>query len=217
MIKNKQKFILSIFFILLIIIINFPFPDQIRLGEKILSSLFAFIHPNDIGKLTGFLSVVLIIFSVILFNQSIQKFKATVTFLLLIGIFISPQLLVQAYQHTIANGVYAIVYDKEKSQCTYEVLNDELNVRCDIFFRNFSNKDVEFNLSFTQGDFEEAKKLYAVILKDISQAVKIEKNSQQSVVIEKKKKLSNENFNFLKGNMSFVDIIIWDDHKKRIL
>lgn len=59
-------------------------------------------------------------------------------------------MLVQAYQTTIAGGLHAITYNKEDSECTYQL--DEktktIDAECFIPLTNHSNDEVQFDLEF---------------------------------------------------------------------
>lgn len=67
---------------------------------------------------------------------------------IIITIFI-PSLIVTAFQETVATGVYAVSYERGKSSCGFEKVDEStLKGECELPFKNHSSNDVQFSIEF---------------------------------------------------------------------
>ncbi|MBP1932011.1 hypothetical protein [Ammoniphilus resinae] len=154
MIKKRGFFILGVPFLLLSMLLNFQFPDVQPLGEKLLTKIGIPTHQNMETKTglhyVGVTSIALLLASLFLFNHSLAKYNGRVIFLAFLTAIFGPSLIINSYQQTFASGIYAISYERDASECRFE-LNEETNLLygdCSVYLENKSSKDVQFSLVF---------------------------------------------------------------------
>ncbi|WP_093211535.1 hypothetical protein [Sediminibacillus albus] len=69
-------------------------------------------------------------------------------FALFVALFIPPYI-GEAFQKTLATGMYAVSYNRDISNCQFEKTdNSTLQGTCELYFENYSSNDVEFSVSF---------------------------------------------------------------------
>lgn len=110
------------------------------------------IRDQDGYVVLGLIGSVMFIFAMILLAYSMEKYKIRTIIIALIGYALVPNIVITAYQETIANGIYAISYDGN-GDCSFDTVEqDIINGECSFVLHNRSNKPVSFELEFLDTD-----------------------------------------------------------------
>ncbi|PWU69971.1 hypothetical protein [Gracilibacillus dipsosauri] len=153
MIKSKSMFYISLVFLFVAILLNFPFPHSYPFGEVILIAWNIPIRFAD-GLITvGIVVIFLLIIGLFLLVSSLKKYRGRIGFLVFILIIFTPGFMVNAYQENFATGIYAVSYAAEESECRFEMKSGEtVHGECELSFINYSNHDVPFTVEFNEYD-----------------------------------------------------------------
>lgn len=153
LIRHQKRFLLSMCFFIVVMIINFPFPHEQAFAAASLS-IMNLQSSNGLHYL-AMLSVVLLCIGMYLLGTSLEKYRVRSIFLTFVLISIVPHVLTNIIQNTIATGIYAVDYDKESSLCEFNMVDDKKKVitaTCAFTFENLSNKRVDFGIRFQETD-----------------------------------------------------------------
>lgn len=186
MFKNTKLFIVAAVLFIASLIINFPFPHESPFGEEALTILDIPIKTVNGLYSVGILTLFLLILSLFFLHRSLEKYHLR-SFIAAIFIFsLAPPILAEAYQKTIAEGIYAVSYQKEVSTCSFEMSNEAtLHVICELPFKNYSNNDVKFEIEFYDKYlFEYDEKILPLLNSNAPYEASISANEEKQVRIE---------------------------------
>ncbi|WP_413306378.1 hypothetical protein AA0X95_05640 [Bacillus sp. 1P10SD] len=215
MIKDKKYLYIALIPFFLSMALNFPFPDAAPYGETLVS-VFAIPIKTEIGiNFIGIFSLLLLILSLYLLSKSLNKYKVRMGLLAILIAIFAPLYVVKSIQKTFAPGIYAVSYDSEESTCSFEKNNKTtLNAICELPFKNYSDKSVEFTVEF--------KNLNSFPLESIMNShapykVRLEGNERKVVKIETSVEVSKLKIQLDSGEVSGFNIIIKSGSKSRKL
>ena len=217
MIRNKLAIMASLALLGLCMILYSPFPNNhiIDVGIQFMS----FPIKNQEGYvMLGIIGSILFIIAIILLILGIKKYHfRTVIIVVLVYAFL-PQLLIGAYQETLASGISAISYDNNGT-CHFKSVSEEVwNGECSLVLYNHSNEAVSFELEFIDSFLgEEGPQMESLMNQDGSNKIVIEANSKKSIHLEKSLELSDDINHIDEGMSNGVQIKIIDGKATRIL
>jgi hypothetical protein len=149
MVKSKKTFYTGILLLLLSIALSFPFPHVYPYGESLHSVNHITIATEDGWHLSGVISLVMLVSGLVLLSRSLSKYQGRAVLAAFLFTAIAPSLLVILFQKTIATGIYAVSYDRNRSECTFETISaSTLRAECELPFKNHSRDHVEFSIDF---------------------------------------------------------------------
>lgn len=148
MIKNWYCLCIAVIIWLICMWLTMSFPNALN-TEQGVAVLNVLIKTNDGYQIEGLVTILLLSISLYFFVYAVKKYQL----LLFLGIIVSfifvPILIVNAYQNTLATGIYAVFYDIDKSECKFKLEDDyTLKGVCRLPFQNLSTEEVKFNLEF---------------------------------------------------------------------
>ncbi len=219
MIKNKKLFLTSIVLIIISMALNFPFPDENRLGDTGITILNIPINSADGFNFAGLFILILLVLGMVLLHRSLEKYHLRSFFAVIIIVSLLPPSLAEAYQKTLANGINAVSYIKDESQCKFVMIGeDTLKGTCELPFENYSNEEVSFTIGFYDRYlFEEDVKMLSLMNSGEPANVKLLPNEVKVVRIEKEIDVSQIKNHVENGEAAYVSIIIHDGEKNRKL
>ncbi|KAB2331944.1 hypothetical protein [Bacillus mesophilum] len=156
MIKNKKLLYLAFIPYIISMALNFPFPHERPYGETLLEIFNIPIRSANGFHIMGILSLALLFASFFLLVRSIAKYQGRMVLLAILVAVFAPSMLANAYQQTFADGIYAVSYDREWSNCRFEMIGEStLRGECDLPFENYNSNDVQFTLEFNESFYFE--------------------------------------------------------------
>lgn len=218
MIKNKTYFYFSIILMVLVIVLNFPFPHgQSHLTD--VSVLNISITTVDGIQYTGMAIFLLLVLGLYLLVKSLGKYRGRIILLAILVISFAPLIIVKSYQHTIATGIYAISYERDQSNCSFNMIDENiLQGICQLPFKNYSSKDVQFTIEFyEQYIFDDDVRMLSLMNNDNPYKVNIEGKETKHVKIESNIDVSKLEHYTTNGSASHVNLIIKSGEKYRDL
>ncbi|MGB3261940.1 hypothetical protein [Paenisporosarcina sp.] len=176
----------------LVIILNFPFPHAEPFIAGNASAMNIPIQDRDGYKYGGLLLLVLFILGVYLLASSLEKYRARLVILAIVLYAILPFFFINVYQNTEASGIYAIHYESDSSQCEFEKLDEtKMKVQCQLPFENLSEEAVNFDVSFAnQVLFEERFNVIPLINENGPYPVTLQGHESKLVFIQTEVELS---------------------------
>ncbi|WP_218780399.1 hypothetical protein [Bacillus sp. EAC] len=130
---------------------------------------------------------------------------------------ILPPFLVKSYQKTFATGIYAITYDRDKSNCRFNMKNEEtLHAECELPFKNYGRTDVQFKVEFYD-QFEDDVQMVSLLNKNGLNVVTLYGNERKIVKIKMNIDVSKIENHIDSGEATDVNIIIRSGNKSRKL
>ena len=219
MIKNKKLFVASLALIVISMALNFPFPHENRLGNAGVMILNIPINSADGIHYTGIFILLLLLLGMVLLHRSLEKYHLRSFFAVIIIVSLLPPSLAEAYQKTLANGINAVSYIKDESQCKFVMIGeDTLLGTCELPFENYSNDEVSFTIGFYDTYlFEEDVKMLSLMNSGKPSNVKLLPNEAKVVRIEKEIDVSKIKNHVENGEAAYVSIIIHAGEKNRKL
>lgn len=219
MLKNKKLLFISLILFVISIVLNFPFPHEYPYGESIVSILNIPIRTTHGLQVVGITSLLLLIASLFFFSKSLKKHKGRFVLLSIVLALFLPPFLADAYQKTLATGIYAISYEEETSECSFDLITDNsLQAICEFSFKNNSNNNVTFDINFYETyPFEEDAKMISLMGINAPYTVNMEAKESKQVKIETMIDVSNIINHVENGSASSVNIIIQAGEKVRRL
>ncbi|MEH6987662.1 hypothetical protein [Cytobacillus firmus] len=219
MVKNKKLFLTSIVLIVISMALNFPFPHENRLGEAGIMILNIPINSADGIHYTGIFILLLLVLGMVLLHRSLEKYHLRSFFAVIIIVSLLPPSLAEAYQKTLANGINAVSYIKDESQCKFVMISeDTLKGKCELPFENYSNEEVAFTIGFYDRYlFEEDVKMLSLMNSGEPKYVKLLPNEVKVIQIEKEIDVSKIKNHVENGEAAYVSIIIHAGEKSRKL
>ncbi|MFB7142192.1 hypothetical protein ACFCYN_21435 [Gottfriedia sp. NPDC056225] len=218
MLKNKKFLYISIILFLISIVLSINFPNDNTFGAK--ASVINI--PMTKGSGINYKGVIWLFFFVIslyFLAKALKKYKARIVILAIIISALSPPYLTYAYQNTIATDIYAISYESQNSECNFDKVNETtLHGECELRFKNYSSKDVHFNVEFyDQYPNEEEVHMLSLMKKGGPYRVNLAGNESKKVKIETDIDLSKMKHHIDSGSSNDVHIIISSGDKTRKL
>ncbi|CAM3802879.1 hypothetical protein [Mesobacillus thioparans] len=219
MIKNKKYLILAIIFFSISAALNFPFPHEYPRGQEI-SVAFGFpINTMDGLSYIGVTGLLLFIISLFFLVKSLDQYHVRMVLIAMLLVVFLPMEMVNAYQNTLATGIYAIEYDRESSSCVFETKNKKtLTANCQFPFENHSNHPVRFNIEFYKKYlFEDDMPMLSLLNEGGPYEVILHGKERETVNIETEMELSRIGVDSISGDSSMINIKIVDGEKVRKL
>jgi hypothetical protein len=191
-------------------IINFPFPHESPFGEEALTILDIPIRTVNGLYFVGILTLFLFILSLYFLYRSLEKYYLRSIIAAIFISSLSPPILAEAYQKTMAEGIYAVSYQKQESTCSFEMGTEEiLHVICGLPFENYSNDDVKFEIEFYDKYlFEDDEKMVSLLNTNAPYEASIRANEGKEVRIETDIDVSEIKNHIISGESSLISIII---------
>lgn len=191
-VRNSKKLIMGIGLMVLVMILNFPFPHAEPFVAGNASAMNIPIMDRDGYKYGGLLLLVLFILGVYLLASSLERYRARLVILAIALYAILPFFFINIYQNTVASGIYAIHYESDSSQCEFEKLDEtRMKVQCQLPFENLSEKAVTFDVSFAnQVLFEERFNVIPLINENGPYPVTLQGHESKLVFIKTEVELS---------------------------
>ncbi|WP_416147298.1 hypothetical protein ACM26V_13830 [Salipaludibacillus sp. HK11] len=161
LIQNRKQFWIGVTLLLITTVIVLPFPHNKLLGESLLLAIgippFSNMETYTGLHFVGIGSLILIIISLTYIAKSLSKWRIRIIILTLILFSALPHVIVDTLQSTFASGIYAISYESERSQCSFQLEGGETEgeIKCSIFLENKRNKAVDFEIVFQKSRFDE--------------------------------------------------------------
>jgi len=153
LIRHQKRFLVSMGFFLVVMIINFPFPHEQAFAAATLSVMNIPIQLTDGVHYLGMFLVLLFCIGMYLLGTSLEKYRVRFMLLALVLSSSLPYALVNIYQNTIATGIYAVDYDKESSLCEFNMIDEKtIKASCDLIVENLSNDRVDFGIRYQETD-----------------------------------------------------------------
>ena len=162
-IQHKKLFIFGLVSVIICFLLSLSFPNGRPLAEIIVSDVgWSVYSNNDMQSGWNYVGIALFFIflngvSYMFYSMKKYQFRA-VGLALIIGI-LGPSYVGMAYKSTFANGIHAITYEKQFSECTYEMdeATNKLHGQCWIPMQNHSNDHVSFNLEFLEHRMDDFK------------------------------------------------------------
>lgn len=219
LIKNKKLFLISIVLIVISMALNFPFPHENPLGDTATTILNTPINSADGFYYAGVFILLLLVLGMVLLHRSLEKYHLRSFFAVIIIVSLLPPSLAEAYQKTLANGINAVSYIKDESQCKFVMIGeDTLQGICELPLENYSNDEVSFTIGFYDTYlFEEDVKMLSLMNSGKPSNVKLLPNEAKVVRIEKEIDVSKIKNHVENGEAAYVSIIIQSGEKNRKL
>jgi hypothetical protein len=149
LIKNKKFLYIGLLLIFASMVLNFPFPHDYPFGQPIFEVFNIPIRSVNGMHYVGLVTLVFLLVGLYFWGRGLKKYNGRLVVLALVFAMVTPQYVANAYQKTLAMGIYAISYDREGSFCRFEMTDETtLNGVCEIPFENYSNDDVRFTIEF---------------------------------------------------------------------
>lgn len=202
-----------------VLVLNFPFPHESTYGVTIASVLNIPVQSVNGLQYVGIASVALLIASLYLLTKSVNKYHGRIVLLAIIITAIAPTMIADSYQKTFATGIYAVSYERDQSNCRFEMINETtLLGKCELPFKNHSRNDVQFTIDFYEKYyFEDDVPMVSLLSNNAPCEVKLKGNEKKTVKIESNIDVSNLENYIHSGNSTGVNIIIKSEEKVRKL
>ncbi|QHS23807.1 hypothetical protein GWK91_13000 [Virgibacillus sp. MSP4-1] len=210
MLANQRLFYMAFIPFIAAMILNFPFPHRHPFGEEIVSILNIPVATVNGLQSVGLTSLLLLIISLFMFYNSLKKYQSRFVLMAIIaGIFL-PNALADTYQKTLADGIYAISYDQEASECSFEMITaDTMQAVCELPFENLNGKDVSFHIDFyDQYPFEEEARMVSLLNQIEPYKATIKADNYKLVTIKANIDVSEVDNHVTSGTAGHVNIII---------
>ncbi|MEH7238526.1 hypothetical protein [Bacillus sp. JJ1562] len=219
MIKNKKILYLALILFIASLVLNFPFPHERPYSKTVASVLNIPVQSVNGLEYVGIASLVLLFASLYLLSKSVKKYNRRVVWLAIIIALFAPPMMASAFQKTFAKGVYAVSYEREMSNCQFEMIDETiLHGECELPFENYSRDDVQYTIEFYEIDgFEEDIQMVSLMNNNAPYKVELKGNERKMVKIESNIDVSKMESHIEQGWSSYINIIIKSGEKTRKL
>lgn len=219
MIKNKKMLYLAIILFIAALVLNFPFPHESPYGETVASVLNIPVQSVNGLQYVGIASLILLIASLYFLTKSVNKYHGRVVLIAIIIAMFAPPMITNAFQKTFASGIYAVSYERDGSNCRFEMVDEStLRGECELPFENHSRNDVQFTIEFYEKyQFEDDVRMVSLMNNNAPYVVKLKGNERKTVKIESNIDVSNIENHVENGGSTGVNIIIKAGEKIRKL
>ncbi|MFG6149185.1 hypothetical protein [Halobacillus sp. B23F22_1] len=188
--------------------INFPYPHE---RSNVL-------FENETMNFLALIPLVLLIVGVVILIQAFNKYKVRMILLILIISSFVPSLTILGVQHTVASGIYAVSYDKENSECSYEMIDSTtLETECELNFENHSQEEVDFELEFQPERYEGFPvDVFTLLNKAGPHHISLEAGEKETIWVKEMFSLPSRTDHF-GGQSSLMDVNIKSGERERRL
>jgi hypothetical protein len=219
MIKNKKLFMASIILFVISMAMNFPFPHEYPVGDERITVFTIPINSADGIYYKGVFNLFLLILGMVFLHRSLEKYHLRSFFAVIIIVSLLPPFLAETYQKTLANGINAVSYIKDESECKFEMTGkNTLKGICELPFENYSNDEVSFTIGFYDKYlFEEDVKMVSLMSSGEPHSVHLLPNETKLVRIEKEMDVSQIPNLVTNGESVYISIMIQSGEKIRKL
>lgn len=216
MIKSKSRFFGSLIIFAICISLFFPFPNDVMTGAQITFMSFVIEDKNGYNLL-GIIGSVLFVRAIILLLNSLEKFQFRALIAVVIIYMFLPNLLVTAYQETLASGPAAISYDGN-GQCHFQTMDETMDGECKLVLHNHSNEAVTVEMEFIDSFFsEDDMRMESLMNLAGPYTVTLAANSKKHIHVKELIDLSGVP-NYIEAGTSFgINLKIKAGNKTRIL
>ncbi len=155
MIKSRRYFSIAIVLLFVGILLAIPYPDALNnISDVVLLNVP--IVTLDAIQVKSIFAIILLIGSLYFLRRALKKHFFMVYVTAILSFVFIPSFFVYIYQMTFATGIEAISFEAYKSDCTFEMLDENtLQGVCELALRNLSKNDVTFQLEFNDADYKE--------------------------------------------------------------
>jgi hypothetical protein len=219
LVKNKKFLVIGLIFIIASMVVNFPFPHEYPLGQAGVEVLGIPINSVNGLHYVGITALLLLMVGLYFYAKSFKKYHGRLIVLAIIVVSLAPHYIANAYQRTLATGIYAISHDREGSICRFEMTGEtNLNAKCEIPFENYSREDVQFTIEFYEKSiFEDDVKVISLLNEGGPYEVYVKGNERQRVKIEANIDVSEIENHVESGEAAGFNLIIKAHGKSRKL
>lgn len=210
MIKNNKMSYPAIILFIASMALNFPFPHESPYGETVASIFNIPVQTVNGLQYVGIVSLALLILSLYFLTKSVKKYHGRVVLLAIIIAIFAPPFIASSFQKTLATGIYAISYERDGSNCRFEMVDKStLSGECELPFENYSRNDVQFTIEFYEKYyFEDDVRMVSLMNNNDPYVVKLKGNERKTVKIESNIDVSNIKNHVESGGSTGVNIII---------
>ncbi|MER2058383.1 MAG: hypothetical protein ABTA16_06135 [Niallia sp.] len=186
-------------------LLNLPFPIQTESGIQLI----------------GITCLLLMITAISLMMHALEKYHGRMFLLTIILFFAIPHFAINTYQNTFASGIYAVSYERQNSNCHYQMIDDHTLQGiciCNLQFENHSKKDSSFSVEFYDkysGPNDEG--LASTMNKAGPYEITLKGKGLKQVQIEANIDVSEMKTHFESGDESGMNIILQSERKARKL
>ncbi|MGG0655416.1 hypothetical protein [Rummeliibacillus pycnus] len=217
MIKNKKMFYTAIILFVTSLILNLPFPNESPLGETVAVVLNIPVKSTDGLLYVGITSFTLLMASLFLLNNSINKYHFRTIVIVIMAAIFAPSMIIGIYQKTFATGIYAVSFEHTSSSCDFEMVNKKtLHGECKLPFKNYSNNDVKFSIEFYE-KYDDSVQITTLMNINGPYEVVLKGNQRKTEKIETNIDVSKIKNHITGGNAMGVNIIMKSGKKMRKL
>ncbi len=193
--------------------LNFPFPNENSFDAKsiMLNITISTIHEGF--RYIGIASLVLLILGLYFLGKSLGKYHVGFIVIAIIIASILPPFLAKSLQKTFATGIYAINYERDKSDCRFDMTKaTTLHGVCILPFENYSKKDVQFTV-----ELHDELEMVSHMNKNAHYDVKLSGKESKVVKFETNIDVSKMKNHIDSGQSTDVNIIINSGNRSRKL
>ncbi|KML28460.1 hypothetical protein [Priestia aryabhattai] len=224
MIRKRSLLIKGLIFLLAVFILNIPFPNSAPLINSVFSFLGLPIYGNE-ETMTGFYYAnnawaIILLISLFLLYKSLNRHRLKLTILAAFIVTSGPGFMIEVMQKTVLSGMYAVSYDAENSNCTFETNKREtiLTGNCKLSFENNRSKPVTFEVAIDKrAFFEDEQPFLQMMNKPKLHTITLESKGYQTVEITSYVKVADLPSKLYIGEMNGFHINIYQNGKKRYL
>ncbi len=217
LIVRKKFFILSLILFLIVYFLNLSFPHDMPLGEALISNLGLTARSSTGIHYLGILLLVLFASSLFFLSNSLKKYEIRFILLTIVILIFTPPFFIHAFQRTMATGIYALDYEKERSKCEFEMLDKtHLSGKCELFFVNYSSDPVTYQLTFTEPPFDRPP-MVSLMNNRAPYSITLQGNEERWVDLEAEIDTSRMKEYIESGEANGVGIIVKDGDQYREL
>lgn len=148
MIKSKKYLVYASILYVITLVLNFRYPNEATFGETVFSALKIPTSMNGF-QYVGIISFAILLASLTFLSMSLAKYQTRLIILALVLCNVIPFFIANTYQKTLASGIYAVNYERDQSNCQFEMTDEsKLHGVCELPFENYRDRDVQFSLTF---------------------------------------------------------------------
>ncbi|QBP42743.1 hypothetical protein [Paenisporosarcina antarctica] len=216
-VRNLKKLYIAIGIFILVMILNFPFPHVKPFAEANFGIMNISISSSSGLHYLGIFSLVLLIIGIYFLATSLEKYRVRLVILALVVYSLLPLVIVESYQTTFASGIYAVKYEQDSSNCEFDRVDDKTMAGvCELTFRNYSNDDVHFDVTFYNKEDFESDSMISLMNEGSPYKVSLSGKETRTVHFNTEIDISNLNA-YTNGIFSLVNIQIRQGKKVRYL
>ncbi len=217
MIKNKAAFVGSFIIFAICMYLFFPFSNTAIKEAQFVFMSFP-IQDQEGYNLLGIIGSIMFIGAIILLFNSLEKYRFRIVFAVVIVYMFLPNLLIAAYQETLANGISAISYDGN-GQCDFVTMDDSMDAECNLVLHNRSDEAVTVELEFIDSLFMEEEDMRMESLMNLagSYTVTLAANSKKHIHLKELIDLSGVPAHIDSGTSYGINLKIKTGNNTRIL